>query len=218
VANGSILGRPLNNPGALETAKAMEATGADEGEELQANKHWPSITNTTDTPFAQNVERKVSNPLAHLRAARTFLDRLRLATIPDHCGVTAVESRLMPATCRVPRRARRCARTDAGGAIGREAVDAATVASGASIKPALGREALDTGTVESGAGSSPARRSLASRSMPPTCRAPRRAVLRPVLAGVDQWGVLGPGILGSRITVPDPNPPRVYDAHGRCGG
>jgi hypothetical protein len=27
VANGSVLGRPLNNPGALETAKAMLAKG-----------------------------------------------------------------------------------------------------------------------------------------------------------------------------------------------
>jgi hypothetical protein len=45
----------------------------------------------------------------------------------------------MPATWR------RCAGTDAGGAIGREALDAGTVASGASIKPgeALHREALD---------------------------------------------------------------------------
>jgi hypothetical protein len=47
---------------------------------------------------------------------------------------------------------RRCVRTVAGGAIGREAVDAGTVASGASIKPgepgeALHREPLDAGYV-----------------------------------------------------------------------
>src|ERR1700674_3627847 len=42
---------------------------------------------TTDALFGDNVERKVSNPLAHLRAARSFLDRPRLAAIPDHCGV-----------------------------------------------------------------------------------------------------------------------------------
>jgi hypothetical protein len=47
---------------------------------------------------------------------------------------------------------RRCARTDAGGAIGREALDAGTVASGAKIKPgepgeALHREQLDAGDV-----------------------------------------------------------------------
>jgi hypothetical protein len=71
-----------------------------------------------------------------------------------------------------PRRARRSARTDAGGAVGRLALDAGTVASGAGIKPgecstakhealdavpsrcastdaggAVGREALDAGTV-----------------------------------------------------------------------
>jgi hypothetical protein len=44
---------------------------------------------------------------------------------------------------------RRCARTNAGGALGREAPDAATVASGAKIKPgeALPREALDAAEV-----------------------------------------------------------------------
>jgi hypothetical protein len=45
---------------------------------------------TTDALFANNVERKVSNPLAHLRAARSFLDRTRGAAIPDHCGVTVL--------------------------------------------------------------------------------------------------------------------------------
>src|ERR1700720_2656560 len=40
--------------------------------------------------FANNVERKLSNPLAHLRAARSFLDRTRGAAIPDHCGVTVL--------------------------------------------------------------------------------------------------------------------------------
>jgi hypothetical protein len=46
---------------------------------------------TTDALFANNVERKVSNPLAHLRAARSFLDRTRGAAIPDHCGVTVLQ-------------------------------------------------------------------------------------------------------------------------------
>jgi hypothetical protein len=48
----------------------------------------------------------------------------------------------------------RCAGTDAGGPAGREARDAGMVASGAASSPA-----------------SPARRSTASHSMPPTCRA-----------------------------------------------
>jgi hypothetical protein len=34
---------------------------------------------TTDALFAGNVEGKVSNPLAHLPAARSFLDRTKLA-------------------------------------------------------------------------------------------------------------------------------------------
>jgi hypothetical protein len=90
----------------------------------------------------------------------------------------------------------RRARTDAGGAIGREALDAGTVASGASIKAgepgepgyafprepldartdaggAIGRKTLDASTVASGASikpASPARRStviLAGRADPP---------------------------------------------------
>ena len=32
----------------------------------------------------------MSNPLAHLRAARSFLDRTRGTAIPDHCGVTVL--------------------------------------------------------------------------------------------------------------------------------
>jgi hypothetical protein len=64
--------------------------------------------------------------------------------LPPVAGMAPGDStanRSMPLTCR-------CARTDAGGALGREAVDAATVASGARIKPgeppeALHREPLD---------------------------------------------------------------------------
>jgi hypothetical protein len=60
----------------------------------------------------------------------------------------------MPAACRAPRRAATRARTDARGAIGREALDATTGASGAAIKPGepgerstAKREALDAGDV-----------------------------------------------------------------------
>jgi hypothetical protein len=56
-------------------------------EAISIGLHWP----TTDALFANNVERKVSNPLAHLRAARSFLDRTRGAAIPDHCGVTVLQ-------------------------------------------------------------------------------------------------------------------------------
>jgi hypothetical protein len=66
-----------------------------------------------------------------------------------------------------------CARTDAGGAIGGEALDAGTVASGARIKPGQPGEAFAT----------------ASRSMPPTCCAPRRAV--PLRARTDAGGAIG---------------------------
>jgi hypothetical protein len=50
------------------------------------------------------------------------------------------------------------------------------------------------------------------------------AAERGACVGDDAGRVLGPGVifserfLGLRITVPDPNPPRVDDAHGRCGG
>jgi hypothetical protein len=69
---------------------------------------------------------------------------------------------------------RRCASSDAGGAIGREPLDAGMVASGASIKV---RE--------------PGERSTATPSMPAMCCAPRRAVppLRRERAGAE----IGPG-------------------------
>jgi hypothetical protein len=98
----------------------------------------------------------------------------------------------MAATCRAPVPCRR-ARTDAGDALGRKALDAATVAIGASIKAgerstakretlnavpcrcgrtdagaAIGWEALDAGMVASGAGSSTQpRRGISWLSLPP---------------------------------------------------
>jgi hypothetical protein len=72
-------------------------------------------------------------------------------------------------------------RTVAGGAIGRDAPNAGMVLSGASIKP--GKPARR----------STARRSPASRSMPATCRAPRRAVPRPVLGRRGPMGCFGIG-------------------------
>jgi hypothetical protein len=56
---------------------------------------------------------------------------------PDATACAAIKGpppsvrRFMPARCRAPRRAVPPARTDAGGALGREALDAAAVASGA---------------------------------------------------------------------------------------
>jgi hypothetical protein len=85
-------------------------------------------------------------------------------------------SRSMPPTCGCPRRAAALRQdTDAGGAIGREALEAATVASGAKIKPgeAFPREALDAGAVPrpstrqaAAPGPLPVGRSAARPSMP----------------------------------------------------
>ena len=75
-------------------------------------------------------------------ACRVLLPaRGRRGINPDATGSAAIKGpprsvrRFMPARCRAPRRAVPLARTDAGGALGREALDAATVASGAGIKP-----------------------------------------------------------------------------------
>jgi hypothetical protein len=62
----------------------------------------------------------------------------------------------------------RCAKTDAGGALGREALDAATVASDAKIKPG-----------------EPGERSTARRSMPVTCRSTCPAASCPGGRGTD---------------------------------
>ena len=112
---------------------------------------------------------------------------------------------------------RRCARTDAGGAIGREALDAGTVASGASIKPGKAVPLRQDRCRWCDRPRGPRcrhggerRRDQGRRGAPPRgarCRrrAPRRAPPRPVLAGADRWGVLGSGIKHYRSQSVAPN-------------
>jgi hypothetical protein len=51
---------------------------------------------TTDAPFAGNVEGKVSNPLAHLPAARSFVDRTKLAAGDVPNVETSKNRRILP--------------------------------------------------------------------------------------------------------------------------
>jgi hypothetical protein len=89
---------------------------------------------------ALDVPRRCAGTVAHGAIGREALDlpaRWRAApgSSPTGPARLSTASRLMPPTCRALDVPCRCARTDASGAIGREALDAATVASGAKIKP-----------------------------------------------------------------------------------
>jgi hypothetical protein len=130
-------------------------------------------------------------------------------------------SRSMPATCRAPRRAVPLRRADACGALGREALDAGMVASGAGssrASPAM--------PARGGGASIKARRARrgAPPRLPPTCRAPRRAV---PLARTDAGGALGREALdcrrdGERRQDQAPStqcgPWRVTQTRGHTGG
>jgi hypothetical protein len=152
--------------------------------------HAAQIVLRCDSPLLAHRTRHGRRPARRLTggkpASRKPLRQSRFGA--PRAAARAAQCRRRAALLDVPCR---CAGTDAGGAIGREALDAATVASGASIKPgepgeALHREALDAGDVPRSStcraaapGSMPVVRSAATPSMPARWRAaplPREAL------------------------------------------
>jgi hypothetical protein len=71
-------------PSRCTTATPPTGGGGGEDWELGLNADEPASI-PTDALFAENVERKVSNPLAHFLAARSFLPRLT-KLIRGRCG------------------------------------------------------------------------------------------------------------------------------------
>src|ERR1700745_4094959 len=63
-------------PSRRTTATPRRPSGAGGGRGLEPSTGRSRfLLATTDALFAENVERKVSNPLAHFPAARSFVDR-----------------------------------------------------------------------------------------------------------------------------------------------
>jgi hypothetical protein len=154
----------------------------------------------------------VSRPALGREASMPARGRAAPASSRASPASRSTASRSMPSACRTPRRAVPLRRTDAGGAIGREALDAATGASGDRIKPGeparrstARREPLDAVPCH-WSEPMPVVRSEARPSMPAWGRAARRDQARRARRGAPLDAGDAPRPSTCRAAAPGPMP------------